>query len=69
MIITITRDGNRLLCQLTGQPSFPLYADSATKFSLKVVDAQIEFQTDAVGGVTGLVLTQNGQHLPALKVK
>jgi pimeloyl-ACP methyl ester carboxylesterase len=69
MIVTITRDGNRLFCQLTGQPSFPLYFDSATKFSLKVADAQIEFATDAVGGVTGLVLTQNGQHLRALKVK
>jgi hypothetical protein len=50
-------------------PSLALYADAATKFSLKVVDAQIEFETDAAGGVTGLVLTQNGQRLRALITK
>jgi hypothetical protein len=69
MIITITRDGDRLFGQLTGQPAFALYADSATTFSLKVVDAQIEFETDAAGGVTGLVLAQNGQRLRAVRTK
>jgi pimeloyl-ACP methyl ester carboxylesterase len=67
--ITITRDGDRLFGQLTGQPSFALYADSATKFSLKVVDAQIEFETDPAGSVTGLALSQNGQRLRASKAK
>jgi pimeloyl-ACP methyl ester carboxylesterase len=67
--ITITRDGDKLFEQATGQPRLQLFADSATTFSLKVVDAQIEFQTDAAGKVTGLVLAQNGRRLPAPKTK
>ena len=63
----ITRDGDRIFGQLTGQPAFQLYADSATKFSLKIVDAQVEFEVDSAGNVTGLVLTQNGRRMPGIK--
>jgi pimeloyl-ACP methyl ester carboxylesterase len=65
--ITITRDGDKLFAQATGQQAFPLYPDSATTFSLRVVDATVEFQVDAAGAVTGLVLAQNGQRLRAAK--
>ena len=65
----ITRDGERIFGQLTGQPAFQLYADSSTKFSLKVVDAQIEFEVDPAGTVTGLVLAQNGRRLPGSRKK
>lgn len=63
----ITRDGDRIFGQLTGQPAFPLYAESATRFSLKIVDAQLEFEVDAAGNVTGLILAQNGRRLPGSK--
>jgi hypothetical protein len=66
---SITRDGNKLLGQATGQPSFQLFAESATKFSLRVVDAQIEFETDDTDNVTALVLVQNGKRRRAPKVK
>ena len=36
-----------------------LFAESATRFFLKVVDAQIEFAKDGTGAITGLTL-----HLP-----
>ena len=65
--MVITRDGDRIFGQLTGQPAFQLYADSATTFSLRIVDAQVEFQVDAAGNVTGLVLAQNGRRLPGQK--
>jgi pimeloyl-ACP methyl ester carboxylesterase len=65
----ITRDGDRIFGQLTGQPAFQLYADSATRFSLKVVDAQIEFEIGAAGDTIGLVLVQNGRRLPGSKKK
>jgi pimeloyl-ACP methyl ester carboxylesterase len=68
-VITITRDGDKLLGQATGQPSFRLFAESATKFSLKVVDAQIEFETDDGGKVTALVLVQNGRRQRAPRSK
>jgi hypothetical protein len=63
----ITRDGDRILGQLTGQPAFQLHAESSTKFSLNVVDAQVEFDVDAAGSVVGVVLVQNGRRLPASK--
>ena len=65
----ITRDGERIFGQLTGQPAFQLYADSSTTFSLKVVDAQVEFEVDSAGNVTGLVLAQNGRRLPGSRKK
>lgn len=65
--ITITRDGDKVFAQATGQPAFQLHADSATKFSLKLVDAQLEFEVDAAGNVAGLVLVQNGRRLPGPK--
>ena len=59
--MTITLDGERLMAQLTGQGSNPIFPESETMFFLKVVDAQIEFVKDASGAVTHLVLHQGGQ--------
>ena len=44
-----------------------LFAEGPTRFFLRAVDAQLEFQTDASGAVTGLVLVQNGARQPARK--
>jgi pimeloyl-ACP methyl ester carboxylesterase len=67
--ITVTRDGDKIFGQATGQPAFQLYAESATTFSLKVIDAQVEFDVDAAGNVTGLILVQNGRRLPGSKTR
>lgn len=61
-IITITKEGNDLFGQATGQDKFQLYPETGTKFFLKVVDAKIEFFKDATGKVTHLMLYQNGEH-------
>jgi D-alanyl-D-alanine carboxypeptidase len=68
-IITILRRGDKLISQATGQPEVELFPESETRFFLKVVDAQVEFVMDAAGRVTGLVLHQGGQDLPAKKIK
>jgi len=62
--ITITREGTHLFEQATGQPRFEIFAESERDFFLKVVDAQITFEVDAEGRVTGMVLHQNGQNAP-----
>ena len=54
-------DGDHLTTQLPGQPQFPVFPESETKFFLKVVDAQVEFFTDASGAVTHAVMYQNGR--------
>jgi CubicO group peptidase (beta-lactamase class C family) len=57
----IRLDGDHLTTQLTGQQQFPIFAESETKFFLKVVDAQVEFIKDASGAVTHAVMYQNGR--------
>lgn len=59
-IITITRDGDHLLTQLTGQQVIEIFPESETKFFLKVVDAQITFVRDSAGKVSHLILHQGG---------
>ena len=62
--ITITREGDQIFAQATGQPKFEIFPESETKFFLKVVDAQIEFVKGADGKVTNLVLHQGGRDMP-----
>ena len=64
----IRLDGDHLTTQLTGQPQFPIFAESETKFFLKVVDAQLEFFMDASGAVTHAVMYQNGRERRVLRL-
>jgi D-alanyl-D-alanine-carboxypeptidase/D-alanyl-D-alanine-endopeptidase len=66
--ITITVENNKLMAQATGQPKFEIFPESETKFFYKVVDAQISFEKSKDGSAKKLVLHQNGQDLPGLKV-
>jgi beta-lactamase regulating signal transducer with metallopeptidase domain len=59
-IFTITRQGDQLLAQLTGQPSIPVYPDSDHEFFYKIVPAQLTFLPGGHQHATGLVLHQNG---------
>jgi len=62
--IVITRNGSRLFAQATNQPRFELFAERADAFFLTVIDAQMTFERDSAGAVTGMVLHQNGQNSP-----
>jgi CubicO group peptidase (beta-lactamase class C family) len=62
---TITRDGDQLSAQLSGQDAFPIYPESATRFFYKVVNARITFVKDESGQVQSLILHQNGRDLEA----
>ena len=66
-ILTIQRDGEKVRAQLTDQPSVLIYPETEKDFFYKVVDAQITFEKDPSGKVTGLVLHQNGDK-PARKI-
>ena len=66
--ITVTREGTQLYVQATGQPRFEVYAETETKFFLKVVDAQITFDVDEEGKANQLTLFQGGQTAPAKRV-
>ncbi len=57
--LVVTLEGDQLMAQATGQPKFPIFAESETKFFLKVVEAEIEFKGDH------LILHQGGMDMPA----
>jgi len=61
-------DGDHLTTQLAQQPQIPVFAESETKFFLKVVDAQLEFFTDANGAVTHAVMFQNGRERKVMRL-
>ena len=58
------RCGNALFAQATGQPKFPIFAESETAFFFRVTDAQLTFTKDASRLATGLILHQGGQNHP-----
>jgi len=67
--ITISREGDHLFEQATGQPKFEIFPESEKDFFLKVVDAQITFVTNSEGRAAGLVLHQNGRDIPGNRVE
>ena len=61
--LTITEEGGALFAQATGQGKAPIFASAKDEFFYTVVPAQLSFQRDEHGQVTGLVLHQNDQSL------
>ncbi len=59
-VFQVTREGDQLFAQLTGQPRFEVFPESETKFFYKVVDAQLTFVKGADGSVSNLILHQFG---------
>ena len=65
--IVMTVENGHLMTQATGQPKFPLFAESETKFFLKVVDAEVEFVKNYKGEVDSLILHQGGRDVKGAK--
>ncbi len=68
-ILTITKVGDRLFAQATGQSIVELFPESETSFFTKAVDAQITFVKGQQGQVNQLILHQSGQNLPAKRIR
>ncbi len=68
-ILTVTREGDQLFTQATGQSKFQIYREGEQQFFYKVVDAQITFETDSSGLASGLILHQNGADMPAKRIQ
>jgi len=69
IILTITRENNRLFVLPTGQAKVEIYPESETMFFLTEEDAQITFVKNAEGEVTELVLKQFGREMTAKKLR
>jgi CubicO group peptidase (beta-lactamase class C family) len=68
-VLEITREGDRLHSQATGQPKVEIFAESETEFFLKVVDAQLSFSLEAAGLANSLVLHQGGRDIAAKRLE
>lgn len=68
-ILTITKEGNQLKAQASGQPAFDIYAQSENQFYLKAITAQITFNKNGVGKVESLTLFQGGQEIVGKKIQ
>ncbi len=62
--LTVTREGDKLFAQGTGQPKLELHPASDTTYFLREVEAEIEFVRGADGKAESIVLNQGGQKVP-----
>ncbi|MEO8199405.1 MAG: serine hydrolase [Gemmatimonadota bacterium] len=67
--IAVTREGDKIFGQATGQGRFQLYPRDTREFYVRVVDARVVFLRNDAGTVTGLMLYQNGKEIPGRKTK
>jgi hypothetical protein len=67
VVLSVTAQDGGLAVQVTGQSRLPVFVSAKDRFFYKAVDAQITFQRDAAGRVTGLVLHQGGRDFVAAK--
>jgi CubicO group peptidase (beta-lactamase class C family) len=66
---TFSRQGDRFMIQLTGQPRFEVFAESETSFFLKAVDATITFVKNDKGKVTHVNIKQGSRDIKAQRLE
>jgi 3-oxoadipate enol-lactonase len=64
-VVTIGLDGSHLTMQIAGQSVFPLFAESPSKFFLKMADVEIEFKKNPAGRVNRADIYLDGETLKA----
>ncbi len=67
--LSVQLEGDCLVAIAPGQPKLKLYAESETVFFMKDAPVSITFEKDASGSVSGIIIDQIGQKLPARKIK
>lgn len=68
-VLTVSRQGDQLFAQATGQGGFPLFASARDAFFAKAAPITIDFERDAAGKINALVLHQNGQDHRAVRTR
>lgn len=68
-ILTVTKDGNQMKTQATGQSEVLIYPKSNNVFYLKVVEAQLTFNKNNDGEIVSVTLHQGGQEIVGNKLK
>jgi CubicO group peptidase (beta-lactamase class C family) len=69
LTLTISKEGDKLFGQLTGQGKLAVEPVSDTQFTMPAVKASISFEKDPGGKVIGLLLSQGSRSAKAKKIK
>ncbi len=68
LVFTVTREGDKLLAKLTGQPTYEVHPYTERDFFYTIVAAQLSFVPGADGKASAVVLHQNGKDQTAPRV-
>ena len=68
LVLTVTRDGDRLFAEPTDQPKLEILPESETEFFLKVADVTLTFVKDDKGMATHVVVHQGGRDQKAKRL-
>lgn len=68
-VLTVTLEADRMFAQATGQPKLEIFCENNYYYFCKDVNAQFEFLKDKKGNINMLTLFQNGNKMPAKKIK
>ncbi|AUP81208.1 serine hydrolase [Flavivirga eckloniae] len=68
-ILTVTREGNQLKAQATGQLAFDVFPKSENVFYYKVVAAQLTFNKNDAGKVGSVTLLQGGREITGKRME
>ena len=69
VLLDVTKEGQKLMSQATGQARMELLPESEIEFFIKGFTAQFVFVRDGVGRVTKLIINQEGQRVTAKRLK
>lgn len=69
VVFNVTKEGEKLMSQTTGQPKAELLPESEIEFFIRGFTAQFVFVRDETGRVTKLIINQEGQRVIAKKLK
>lgn len=68
-VMSVTREGDKLMTQATGQPKFEVFPESETTFAPRAFSAKLTFVKDAEGKVTAIRINQGGREIDGKKIK
>jgi serine-type D-Ala-D-Ala carboxypeptidase/endopeptidase len=68
-VLTVSRTGNQLKVQATGQPELPVYAKAVNVFYYKAVEAQLTFNVSGEDKLKTVTLEQGGQKMVAKRIE
>jgi hypothetical protein len=67
-ILTITRDGDQLNAQISGQPKLPIYPEMPPKFRWRTINAQVTFAIENGRPATNATIHQGGGDIVATRL-